>query len=377
MHRIRCLLIKELAQLRRDHRLFGILIVAPLIQLLLLGMAVDTDVNNITLAVRDQDHSFHSREFVRAVGASGYFNITTLSGPEREDGQLLVAGKAGVILVIPPDFGRNLARKQTASVQVLADGADSNYAVQGLNYLQKAARQFSDGQVRLAFLDAATQRGLPLPGVAVQTRVWFNPALKSRFYMLPALLGQLLMITTMMVTSMALVKEREEGTFEQLIVTPLRPLEMILGKLLPFVVVGIVEITLFLPLLRLVFGLPFHGQYHVLYGMTLLFLLTTLSLGLFISTLVKTLQQAMLVSTFFVMMPFLLLAGFAFPIANMPPAIQTITYLIPLRYYLEALRGIFLRGAGWQELWPQALALAAWGTALLALASLKFRKRLD
>jgi ABC-2 type transport system permease protein len=375
--RIRVLLVKEMAQIRRDKALFGILIIAPLIQLLVMGFAATTDVRDISLAVRDHDHSYYSREFVRSLAASGYFKTCMATGPERDDGNLLVSGGAGLIAVIPAGFGKQLLRRQPAAVQVLVDGADSNFAVNGINYFQKAARLFSERLVRGVAGDLARQTGLALPTVSVASRVWYNPELTSTFYMVPALMGVLLLVTTMIVTSMALVKEREAGTMEQLIVTPLRPAELILGKLLPFVVIGCVEITLALGAIRLIFHVPFRGSVPLLYLFSGLFLFTTLGLGLFISTVVKTQQQAMLVATFFVMLPFALLSGFVFPVENMPPVIQKVALFIPLKYYLTIVRGLFLKGTGWHELWPDALALLAWGVAILSLAVLKFQKRLD
>ena len=375
MKRIGCLLRKEVAQLRRDRRLFGMLLIAPLIQLMVLGFAANTDVRNITLAIRDQDHSYHSREFARALGSSGYFKTRFIGGPESADAELLVSSRAGLILVVPTGFGARLLRGQPSPVQVLVDGADSNFAVQGMNYLQKAARKFSEGLVRVMPADNALRAGLP--GVVAETRVWYNPDLASRYYMVPAIMALLLLVATMLVTSMALVKEREDGTFEQLIVTPLRPAEIVAGKLLPFVVIGFAEVTIALPVMLLIFHVPFRGSFLFLYAMSGLFLLTTLGLGLFISTLVKTQQQAMMVATFFVMMPFVLLSGFAFPVENMPPIIQAAAHLIPLKYFLTILRGVFLKGVGWAELWPQALVLLLWGVGILTLAVAKFHKRLD
>ncbi len=377
MKRIRCLLVKEVAQLRRDRRLFRMLLIAPVVQLLVMGFAVNTDVRNISLAVRDNDHTYQSREFVRAAGSSGYFKTRLIAGPESGDGALLVSGKAGLVLVIPPGFGEDLVRRQPSRVQVLVDGADSNFAVQGVNYLQKAARQFSEGMVRVQLASEGPQRQAPLASVVAETRVWYNPDLASRYYLVPGIMALLLLVATMLVTSMALVKEREDGTFEQLIVTPLRPAEMIVGKLLPFVVVGFVEVTFAVPIMLLVFHVPFRGNFLFLYAMSGLFLLTTLGLGLFISTLVKTQQQAMMVATFFVMMPFVLLSGFAFPVENMPRVIQAVAHMIPLKYYLTILRGVFLKGSGWTELWPQALVLLVWGLGILTLATVKFHKRLD
>jgi ABC-2 type transport system permease protein len=377
LNRVKVLLKKELTQIRRDKSLFGILIVAPLVQLLILGNAATTDVRDISMSVRDNDHTYQSREYVRAMGASGYFQITMLKGPEKSDGDLLVSGAAGLVLVIPPGFGKQLVRNAPATVQVLVDGADSNFAVQGLNYFQKANRLYSERLVRVVEADLARRRGIALPSIVAESRAWYNPDLTSTYYMVPALMGVLLLVTTMIVTSMALVKEREEGTMEQVIVTPLRPSELIAGKLLPFVVIGFIEVTLAVAVILFVFQVPLRGNILALYAYSGLFLLTTLGLGLFISTLVKTQQQAMLIAGFFVMLPFVLLSGFIFPVENMPKPIQYIAAFIPLKYYLTIIRGIFLKGTWWPDLWPQALALFAWGAGILGLAVLKFRKRLD
>jgi len=375
-HRIRVLLVKELAQIRRDKSLFGILLVAPVFQLLIMGFAANTDIRDIAIIVRDNDHSDQSREYVRAIAASGYFKVTTASGPETGDGDGLVSGKAGLVLVIPTDFAKQLLSRKPAPVQVLVDGSDSNFGVNGLNYLQKATQLFSSRLVRLETQTLA-RRGIRVPSVTIDSRAWYNPRLLSRYYMVPALMGVLLLVTTMIVTSMSLVKEREDGTMEQLIVTPLRPMELMIGKLLPFVVIGFVEVTLALGVILGVFGIPLRGSVFLLYAFSGLFLLTTLGMGLFVSTLVKTQQQAMLVAAFFVMMPFVLLSGFIFPVENMPPAIQILAQFIPLKYYLEIVRGLFLKGTGWHELWHPAVMLLLWGISILGLASLKFRKRLD
>ena len=377
LRRIHCLIVKELAQLRRDPRLFGMLLIAPILQLTILGFVVTNDIREIDLAVRDNDHTYQSREFVRALAASGYFIVQSLAGADDRDGAALVSGRSGLVVVIPAGFGRSLTQGQPAEVQALVDGADSNFAVYGVNYLQQAARLFSERLVRAAVMSQIAQPGLRLPSVRASTRVWYNPELKSRLYMVPALMAQLLMITTMLVASMALVKEREEGTLEQLIVTPLRPMELILGKLLPFVVVGFAEVAVAVPLMVLVFGVPFRGGVGFLFAVSGLYLLTTLGLGLLVSTLVKTQQQAMLASTFFVMMPFMMLSGFAFPVENMPPAIQVVTDAIPLKYYLILVRGVFLKGTGCASLWRETLILAGFGVLILGLAVARFRKRLD
>jgi len=377
MNRITCLLIKELTQIRRDRRLFGVLVIAPVFQLLVLGYAAVTDVKEIRLAIRDDDKSYYSREYIRAVTASDYFKSFPADGPAQDDGELLVSGRAGLVLVIPRGFGKVLAKNSPATVQALVDGSDNNFAVQGLNYLQKATRLYSSRLIRVVQADLARQFHVNVPTVTAQSRVWYNPDLKSRNYMVPGVMGILLLVTTTLVTSMALVKEREEGTMEQLMVTPLRGGEIILGKLLPFVVVGFVELTLTLPVMLFVLQVPFAGSFLMLYLVSGLFLLTTLGLGLFVSTLVRTQQQAMLFATFFVAMPFVLLSGFIFPVENMPPLLGAVASLIPMKYYLTCVRGVFLKGVGLDVLWREALVLLVWGVGILALATAKFHKRLD
>ena len=359
---------KELAELRRDRNLVGLLIFAPLFQLLVLGFAATTDIREIALAVRDNDHSWHSRELFRALGASGYFKTFGVSGPESGDGDLLAAGKAGLVLCIPPGFGESLVKNQPVAMQALVDGADSNFGVQGLSYLQKAIRDFG---ARLA-------QGAPQgPMTVFESRVWHNPGLVSRVFMTPAIMALLLMVTTLMVTSMALVREREAGTMEQLIVTPLRPGEIIIGKLMPFVIIGIIELLFALLVIRFVFQVHMRGSLAALLVCAAFFLLSNLGLGVFVSTRVKSQQQAMLVSVFFLMMPFMLLSGFAFPVENMPSVIQPISAFIPLTHFLVAVRGIYLKGLALPDLVPQALLLLGWGLAILAVAVMCFRKRLD
>ena len=371
--RIRHLVRKELIQVRRDPRLFRVLIAAPLFQLLVLGFAASTDVRDVAVAVRDDDATPASRDYVRSVGASGHLRPVPVAGPHGADEQQLVAGSAGLILWIPRGFGAAFARGEAAAVQALVDGADSNYAVQGLQYLQGATRRFNEDLSRGA---AGTPR-TPRPGITMETRYWYNPDLKSRRFMVPAIMGVLLLVTTMMITSMALVKEREDGTFEQLALTPVRPAEIVAGKLLPYALIGFVGVTLALPMIVFVFGVPLRGSIAGLYGVSALFLMTTLGTGLLVSTLVHTQQQAMLVSAFGIMMPFVLLSGFIFPVQNMPRILQPVAHLIPLTYYVDAVRGLFLKGAGIHALAHDAIALAVLGTLILTAAVLKFHKRLD
>lgn len=375
--RIRSLIVKELHQLRRDRRLMAMLLIAPVIQLLVLGFAATTDVREIDLAVRDYDRSRESREYVATLTASGYFAPTYLSGDETRDDDVLVSGKAGLVLVIPRGFARALSRSERIDVQVLVDGSDSNFAAHGLGYLSKATRLYSERLASVAARAVPSGAAFRLPSVRVEPRAWCNPELVSRHYMVPGVLGVLLLVTTMVVMSMALVKEREAGTMEQLIVTPLRSHELIAGKLLPFVVIGFAEVTLALPVILLVFGMTARGGLTMVYLFSGLFLLSTLGLGLLVSTFARTQQQAMMIATFFIMLPFVLLSGFVFPVANMPAGFRVVASLMPLKYFLTAVRGIFLKGNGWRELWQEGAFLAAAGPLILGLAAVRFRKRLD
>lgn len=373
MQRVRAILIKEIAQISRDRRILVLLIIAPLIQLLVIGFAATTDIREIRIAIRDRDQSWHSREYVRAIGASGYFRTFDATGAESKDMDLLVSDDANLIVEIPQDFGVRLKKGLPAAVQVLVDGSDSNMGVQGMNYLQKATRLFSS---RIRTSGDQSMHGARAQ-MTVETRVWYNPGLVSRIYMVPGIMALVLMVTTMIATSMGLVKEKEDGTMEQVIVTPLRPFEIILGKLLPFAIIGFVAVTFALLVIRFVFVIPWRGTLGSIYLMSGLFLLTTLGMGLFVSTLAKNQQQAMTISAFFIMMPFVLLSGFAFSIDNMPFSIQCVTVIIPLKYYIIALRSIFLKGAGMADLWPHAVALLGFGVGILGLAVVSFRKRLD
>jgi ABC-2 type transport system permease protein len=375
--RLLVMMRKEFIQLRRDPRLFGILLLAPVVQLVVLGSAADTDVRDISLSVRDNDRTRASREYVRALSSSGYLQPIPVAGPESADADSLVSGESSLLLVIPRGFGASLGRMEQAAVQVLVDGTDSTVAVQGLNHLQNATRLFNRGRVRVAEQALLARTGIRLPRVEARTRLWYNPALLSKNYMVPAIMGILLLVTTMLVTSMALVKEREDGTMEQLVITPIRPMEIMAGKLLPFAVVGFAVVTLAVAVIVFGFRVPLRGNLATLYLFTALFLPTTLGLGLFLSTLVRTQQQAMLLAGFGIAMPFVLLSGFIFPIENMPAAIRFMTHFIPLKYFIHAVRGIFLRGSDLAALRLDAAALAAFGVGILLLASVTFRKRQD
>ncbi|MHB8836385.1 MAG: ABC transporter permease [Candidatus Methylomirabilia bacterium] len=372
--RILHLVRKELLQLRRDPQMLRIVIAAPLFQLFVFGYAVTTDVKHVATALLDQDRSVQSRELAERFARSGYFDIVRRpDGPAAVDA-LLDDGDVQAALVIPRGFAADLAAERTARVQLLIDGSDSMTAGMVAGYAGGVAGEYSArvAAERLERLRARVQR---VPAVEERTRVWYNPELKSVNYMVPGVLSMILFLVTMLLTSMAIVKEREIGTLEQLVVTPITPAELIVGKTLPYIAIGFIDMLLVLALSTFWFRVPIAGSVTLLFALSTVFIFTSLGLGLFISTISLTQQQAMM-TTFFIMLPSILLSGFIFPIANMPRVIQYATLMIPLRYFLVIVRGIFLKGNGIAILWPQVAVLLAFGVAILGLSTLRFRKRL-
>ena len=372
--RIRHIIKKEFLQLGRDPRLLRVVIISPIFQLLVFGYAATTDVHHISTAVYDEDRSQASRALVQQFTGSGYFDYDYFISSPKEMDALLDAGKAQMVLHIPPRFSADLAHNHIAQVQLVLDGSDSMTAGIISGYASGAIARYSQ-QLAVTRLERL-RRTLPqVPGIDARLRVWYNPELKSVNFMVPGVLCTLLLVVTMILTSLAIVKEREIGTLEQLIVTPITPGELMLGKTLPFVLLGFVDLALVTAVAVLWFHVPLNGSLALLFALTAIFLLASLGGGLFISTVSRTQQQAM-VTGFFFMMPSVILSGFMFPIQNMPRVIQYLTYAIPLRYYLVIIRGIFLKGNGIDVLWPQALALVGLGAGILALSAARFTKRL-
>jgi ABC-2 type transport system permease protein len=365
---------KEFIQIRRDPRLLQIVLVAPVLQLLLFGYAVTTDVTHINTAVYDEDRTQASRKLTEAFVRSGYFDFNHVVSHPDEVARLLDAGKAQMVLRIPRHFAEDLKRNRTAPVQVILDGSDSMTAGIIAGYVGGVVQQYSTN-VTIERMERMKSTIAHVPGVESRLRIWYNPELKSVNFMVPGVLCMILLIVTMMLTSLAIVKEREIGTLEQLIVTPIRSRELMLGKTIPFVLIGFIDMVLVLAVSVWWFRVPIAGHVGLLFALTALFLLTCLGVGLLISTISRTQQEAMMTS-FFVMLPSMLLSGFMFPIENMPRVIQWVTYAIPLRYFLVIIRGIFLKGSGLEVLWPQVLALAAFGVGLMALSALRFSKNL-
>ena len=373
MHVIREIVKKEFYQVRQDKRMLGVSVVAPILQVILLGYAATTDITNTNLVVCDLDRTAESRAFVKEFTNSGYFVPKYSVDVISEVDSYIDDAKATIALVVPRGFGRNLLSRETAQVQVILDGADANSANILLGYSTQIIGSYAQG-----ILAEYTMAGKGRTGVVVpEPRIWFNPDLRSSNFMVPGVVALVLMIITMTLTALGIVKEKEIGTLEQLMVTPIKPHELIIGKLVPFIIIGFLDVMIVLAVARYWFLVPLRGSLLLLFGLSGLFILTTLGLGLFISTIAKSQQQAMLIAQFFFFMPFMFLSGFSFPIANMPVIIQYITYLIPLRYFLDIVRGIFLKGTTLNELWPQATALFVFGIAILSLSVMRFHKKLE
>ena len=373
--RIRHMLVKEFLQLFRDPQMLRVLILPPVLQVLLFGYAVTTNIRNAPTVVVDLDRTASSRDLVSRFFSSGHFRLVRETADFREAEERMNRGSAGVILRVDPGFEGAIRSNRTADLQVIVDGTDSNTASIVLSYAARITGEYS-GSVRLSRM---RRHPVPYPGpptVAIDSRAWFNENLESRFTFLPGIIAFIVMLVAVMLTSMAVVREREIGTLEQILVTPITPAEYILGKTLPFALVGFGEILLVATVGVLWFDLPLRGSIPLLFVCSALFLSTALGIGLLISTVSRTQQQAML-TVFLYFMPAVLLSGFLFPIANMPGPAQGLTYLNPLRYYLVILRGVFLKGTGAAVLWPQMAALLFLGGATLAVAIRRFRKTLS
>lgn len=369
LQRLRRLVWKEFLELRQDPRLFGIVIIAPIIQLTVLGYAATTDVKDVPVVVVDADRSPASRNLIARFDASPNFTIVDTVNTVAEIDRYLQRGDAWVALAIPTGYGTALQSRHPVALQIVADGSDSNSTNVALGYATALIGEYAQA------LLASSSPAPPGPSVDLRMRVFFNPQLESRFFMIPGVLALLLLLVTANLAAMGIVREKELGTLEQLNVTPLRRWELIVGKLLPYGLIALIDVLLVCAVAVFWFEVPLRGSVLLLLSMSLLYVMCTLGLGLFISTISDTQQQAMMTATFFFLTPMIYLSGFIFPIENMPRVIQYVTYLIPLRYFLVIVRGIFLKGIGLDLLWPQAAAMAAWGIVVLALAVTRSRKR--
>lgn len=363
--RIATILRKELFQVLREPRLRMMAVLPPILQLIIFGYAVNLDVENARVAWIDQDRSVASRELGAMLENSRYFHIAARPQSAAEAQQLLDSGAVLSVVRVNPGFGDDIASGRTGQIQVLMDGTNSNDASIVSAYLNRIVADL--GRARSP---------RPAGGVDVRARAWFNEELKSRNYFVPGVVMNIITLITLMLTAMAIVREKEIGTMEQLMVTPIRPIELMLGKTIPFAMIGLLDMALATITALIIFHVPFRGSVWLLVGSSCLFLLSTLGVGLFLSTISRTQQQAMM-SAFFFFTPTFMLSGFTFPIRNMPEVIQWITYLNPLRYFMEVLRGVFLKGTGVEALWPQLVAMGVIGVVILLVSASRFQKRLD
>jgi ABC-2 type transport system permease protein len=360
---------KEFIQMRRDRLTLGIMVGIPVIQLLLFGFAIQTDVRHIPTVVFDESRTPTSRDVIAQFENTGNFTIVAhVDGRDALD-EWIARGDAQAGIAIPHDFPRDLARGTTATIQVVVDASDP------LSSQAAIAAAAGVAQMRNLAILSATARSIELP-MEARVRPRYNPGLRSANYIVPGLVGVILTITMVLVTAMAIVRERERGTLEQLIVTPITKTELMLGKIAPYVGVGLIQMTTVLLLGRFVFDVPLTGNVLLLYAIALVFVVASLALGLFVSTLVRTQQQAMQASFFFVL-PNILLSGFMFPRQAMPEVFQWIGALLPLTHFLKVLRGILLKGVGVPELWQEMLTLVVFAVVLIALSVRRFRKTLD
>ncbi len=363
---------KEFLHILRDPRTLFVMFMMPVVQLILLGYAATTDVEHLRTAVTDGDRSAASRELIDAYRASNYFDITQYVEAERQLEYLVDSGQVKAGLIIPAGYAETVANGEQAQIAFVIDGSDPSVASTVFAASQSVGQaQSMRIMERTLGIDADN-----LPGIQVRPRVWYNPEMKSANFMIPGLMGLVLYFLTALFTSMSIVREREQGTIEQLIVTPIKPLELIIGKIVPYVFIAFISVLEVLAIGVFWFGVPIKGSLGLLLGLSALFLLSSLGIGIFISSVANTQQEAMLL-TFLTTFPSIFLAGFFFPIEAMPEWLQVITYIVPLRYMLVVIRGIILKGVGLEILRQQVLALIIFGVAIMLLAATRFRKKLE
>ncbi|OPY57959.1 MAG: Inner membrane transport permease YbhR [Pelotomaculum sp. PtaU1.Bin035] len=368
MSRMLAILKKEFLQMKRDRLTLGMVFMLPLVQLLLFGFAIQTEVKHISTVVFDQSMSYESRDLLDSFTASGYFDVTQTARSYDEITKMIDSGKAKAGIIFPADFAEKLRRGDTAPVQVLVDASDSMVSNSAISIANSIGLLKSQNII----VQKAGVQNVPYD---IRVRPWYNPDGITAYYMVPAILGIIVTMTMVMMTSMGIVRERERGTLEQLMVTPVRSYELMIGKVIPYIVLGYVQITVALLVGAIVFGVPIRGSLLELYVLTLFFITASLGIGIFISNIARNQMQAFQMS-FFILLPSILLSGFMFPREAMPLIIQYIGNLIPLTYYLTIIRGIVLKGIGFQYLIPQVAALLVFSVVLMSLSIIKFKKKI-
>jgi ABC-2 type transport system permease protein len=365
---------KEFIQLFRDKRMLALILVLPLVQLFLLGYASNTDLRDVPMVVFDQSHSPAARALLDAYRATDYFKVAYFVGSDAELRDLIETGKAALGLVIPPDYAAQLQKGQ-AQVALVVDGSDAAKATTALSVSQLIAQnhatQILSARLARSGLDLKLQ-----PPLELRTTVWYNPDMISAYFMIPGVIGMILYAITAILTATSVVRERERGTIEQLIVTPIRPWELVVGKIVPFVIMGLFDAGEVIAVGHWWFGVPVRGSLLLIGLVSTLFLFSGLGIGLFMSTIANTQQEAML-TVFMTLLPAIWLAGFLFPLDNMPPILQAVSYVIPLRYFMTIIRVLLLKGVGLESIQGDVLALLIFAVVIMGAAALRFRKRLD
>lgn len=374
--RLKQMLIKEFIQVFRDKRTRVVLFAPPIIQMLIFGYAATFEIRHVPAVVLDLDHSQESRELVSRLSSSPYIDVQRQVTNYREIGDLIDRGETTLALQINPGFAENLHKGQTVPLQLIVDATNSNTALIASGYINQIVTGFARDYQKDRIYRISPQLVDRIPGVQLDQRPWYNADLKSRWFFVPGIVGSLTLVLVTTLTAFAVVREREIGTLEQIMVTPIRPAEFILGKTLPFFLIGLFDVSLIATVGTFWFQVPFRGNILVLLAGAVLFLLCMLGVGLLISTVSSTQQQAMITSFFFII-PAITFSGFGFPISTMPQWLQYLTYLSPLRYFLVVLRGTYLKGIGLDILWPDMAAMAVLGTSLLMIATRRFHKALD
>ncbi len=373
--RLRSLIRKEFIQIRRDKRTLILVLIIPIMQLFLMGYAATNDVRNVPLAVYDQDRGPQARALLDAYRAADYFTITYEANSEEELGNLIDTGKARAGLIIPPDYSDKITAGESGQVMIVLDGSDPTIASTALSSAKLIGQAYSTQILEERLASRGQTSAIQAP-VQVGTTVWYNPDLVSAYFMIPGVIGMILFALTSILSASAIVRERERGTIEQLIVTPIRPWELVVGKLLPYVLLAFFNAFEVLAIGHYWFKVPLNGSLLLLFGASFLFLLSSLGIGLFASTIANTQQEAML-TVWMLLLPSIFLAGFFFPLQAMPKILQWISYIFPLRYYLVIIRSLMIKGTGIAAFKEELLALAIFGVAIMSLAALRFRKRLD
>jgi ABC-2 type transport system permease protein len=379
--RVGVIVRKEFIQMLREPRMRFLLFLPPVLQLVIFGYAVTLDVDSARIAWMDMDHTPESRALLARFEGSGRFQVVAYPQTEADVQNILDRSQAHGVVRVLPGFARDLLRGRSTEVQILLDGTNSNTASLVSSYASQVIAAFSTDMQPNQLVDVVVRNGGSSPHqasalVLPRTRVWFNADLYSRNYFVPGVAANILLMITLMLTAQAIIREKEIGTLEQLMVTPMRPIELMLGKTLPFAVVGMVQMLIITGAALLLFRVPFRGSFPLLLFSALLFLMTSLGAGLFLSTISNTQQQSVMMSFFFTT-PAFMLSGFTFPIRNMPPVVQYLTYLDPLRYFMEVVRGIFLKGVGIEVLWPKLVSMFVYGAVVVGMSAMRFRKKLD